>query len=86
MVSGFRPNLTTRFVWASSWTPPPRSSSAAAWPSSSQLNSYDGYSLFGTKTYAAAAEEILAIKTPIRWLKVKVTANGGLVSAPLIGV
>lgn len=50
------------------------------------LSSYDGYSLFGTKTYAAAGEEILAIKTPIRWLKVKVTANGGLVSAPLIGV
>lgn len=49
-------------------------------------NSYDGYSLFGTKTYAAAGEEILAIKTPIRWLKVKVTANGGLVSAPFIGV
>lgn len=49
-------------------------------------NSYDGASLFGTKTYAAAAEEILAIKTPVRWLKVKVTANGGLISAPFIGV
>ena len=49
-------------------------------------SSYDGISLFGTKIYAAAAEEILAIKTPVRWLKVKVTANGGLVSAPFIGV
>ena len=50
------------------------------------LDTYDGVSLFGTKTYAAAAEEIMAIKTPVRWLKVKVTANGGKVSAPFIGV
>ena len=49
-------------------------------------NSYDGYDLFGTKTYAAASEEIVAIKTPLRWLKVKVLTNGGLVSAPFIGV
>ena len=49
-------------------------------------DTYDGVSLFGTKVYAAAAEEIIAIKTPVRWLKVKVTANGGLVSAPLIAV
>ena len=49
-------------------------------------SSYDGVSLFGTKVYAAATEEILAIKTPVRWLKVKVTANGGYVSAPFIGV
>ena len=49
-------------------------------------DSYDGVSLFGTKVYAAAAEEILAIKTPVRWLKVKVPANGGNVSAPFIGV
>ena len=49
-------------------------------------DTYDGISLFGTKVYAAAAEEIVAIKTPVRWLKVKVTANGGLVSAPLIAV
>ena len=50
------------------------------------LDTYDGVSLFGTKVYAGAAEEIMAIKTPVRWLKVKVTANGGLVSAPFIGV
>ena len=50
------------------------------------LDTYDGVSLFGTKTYVAAEEEILAIKTPVRWLKVKVTANGGNISAPFIGV
>ena len=50
------------------------------------LDTYDGVSLFGTKIYAAAAEEIVAIKTPVRWLKAKVTANGGNVSAPFIGV
>lgn len=49
-------------------------------------DSYDGVSLFGTKVYAAAAEEIMAIKTPIRWLKVKCTANGGNAWAPFIGV
>ena len=58
-------------------------SMAVAKPSDS---AYDGVSLFGTKVYAAAAEEIMAIKTPVRWLKVKVTANGGKVSAPFIGV
>jgi hypothetical protein len=58
-------------------------SMAVAKPSDS---ANDGVSLFGTKVYAAAAEEILAIKTPVRWLKVKVTANGGLVSAPFVGV
>jgi hypothetical protein len=50
------------------------------------LNSYDGYQLFVTKTYAAPTEEILAIKTPLRWLKVKVTANTGNVLSPFIGV
>ena len=50
------------------------------------LNSYNGYQLFVTKTYAAPTEEILAIKTPLRWLKVKVTANTGNVLSPFIGV
>ena len=54
--------------------------------SSRPLSSYHGASLFGTKVYAAPAEEILAIKTPIHWLKVRVTANGGQVNCPFIGV
>ena len=49
-------------------------------------NSSDGYPLFADKVYTGAFEEIVAIKTPIRWLKVKAVANSGLVSAPFIGV
>ena len=49
-------------------------------------NSSDGYPLFPDKVYAGAFEEIMAIKTPLRWIKVNVVANSGNVSAPFIGV
>jgi hypothetical protein len=49
-------------------------------------SSYHGDQIFPDKVYAAPAEELLAIKTPIRWLKARVTANTGTVSAPFIGV
>jgi hypothetical protein len=49
-------------------------------------NSSDGYPLFADKVYTGTFEEIVAIKTPVHWLKVKAVANSGLVSAPFIGV
>jgi hypothetical protein len=49
-------------------------------------NSSDGYPLFADKVYVGAFEEVVAIKTPIRWIKVRVVANSGNVSAPFIGV
>lgn len=49
-------------------------------------NSSDGYPLFADYVETGAFELIVAIKTPLRWLKVNVVANSGLVSAPFIGV
>ena len=52
-------------------------------------DSYDGFLLFNSTDappFASAGENILAVKTPLRWLKVKVTANGGNMLAPFIGV
>jgi hypothetical protein len=49
-------------------------------------NTVHGYQLFSDKVYTGAYQEILALKTPLRWIKVRVTANSGNVSAPLIGV
>jgi len=52
-------------------------------------NSYDGFLLFSptdVPAFSGAGEIIVAIKTPIHWLKVKVTANSGQVNAPLIAV
>ena len=49
-------------------------------------NSSDGFPLFADKVYTGAFEEIVAIKTPLRWIKVNAVANSGLVSAPFIGV
>lgn len=47
-------------------------------------NSVHGFQLFIDQVLSA--EVILALKTPLRWLKVRVTANSGNVSAPFIGV
>ncbi len=47
---------------------------------------YYGMELFADQTLASAGEIILAIKTPIRWIRVQVTANAGNVLAPFTGI
>lgn len=42
----------------------------------------DGYQLFPDIT----SSQIVSIKTPLKWLKAKVTANGGQIQAPFIAV
>lgn len=62
-----------------------RGSMAVAKPATS----YDGYRLFSAlevPAFTTAGEIIVGIKTPLRWLKVKVTANSGNLMAPFIGV
>jgi hypothetical protein len=46
------------------------------------LNSSHGYQIFPDKT----ASEIVAIKTPLRWIKARVTANSGTVDLFFEGV
>ena len=62
-----------------------RGSMAVAKPA----NSYDGYLLYSATdvpAFTEAGEIVVGIKTPLRWLKVKVTANAGNLMAPFIGI
>jgi len=45
-----------------------------------------GMQLFADQTLSTPGEIILAIKTPLRWIMVQVTANGGNVLAPFTGI
>jgi len=50
------------------------------------LNSVASIDASGNVIFTGPGEAILGIKTPLRWIKVKPTANGGNVLASIIGV
>jgi hypothetical protein len=60
--------------------------SSIAYGQTGALNSVASINATGEVVFTAAGEAILVIKTPLRWIKVKSVANGGLALASLIGV